>query len=101
MGFVKMFLRLGICMVFLVSLVCGLSACQKEETPEPAQEAAREMTEVSEAAAPEVQGAVEEAKEEVMGMAEEAKEEVKEMVGEGKEEAEEVLEDIGVTTPEM
>ena len=49
---VKMFLRLGLCTVFLISLVYSLPACGKKETPEQAQETTEEMAESSETRAP-------------------------------------------------
>lgn len=61
-------LRLGLCVVFVISLMYGLPACKKKEKPEQLEEKTQEMMEGSETMVPEVQERVEEAIEEVQEM---------------------------------
>jgi hypothetical protein len=101
---IKTFLRLGVCTVFVISLMYGLPACEKKEAPEQAQEKTQEMMKGSETLVPEVQEKVEEAKEQVEEMAEEVKGEGKELIEEGKEEVgemHEMMEGSGAKMQEM
>ena len=101
MASVRTFLRLGLCAVFLISLMVALPACQQKEAPEEAQEAAQEVPEAAETMAPEVQEELEEVKEEAAEMMEEVKEEAAEMMEEVKEEAAEMVEEAKEEAAEM
>lgn len=81
----KALLRVGICIVFLISLLYGLPACEKKEKSEPAAEKTQEMMEGGETGGLEVEETVGEAKEKVEELAEEAGEEAQEVIEEGKE----------------